>query len=472
MKDGDRETWIGRFTQVKSGEIGSLVLSAGCFFFVMFGYFLLRPLREAMGVQRSMKDLQWLFLITCGVSLLVSLAFGGLVSKVDRKRFIAIAFRLVMGCLLVFAVLLSIDAGEQFRLYTGYVFYVWLSVINLFIVSVFWGLMADLWTLGQGKRLFAVIGIGGTLGALLSSNFTWWLVDTIGPTIQMIIAVVLFELAVQCVIMLDRRAGKEQSCENSSEILHHADQTVPGSIGGQWWDGVRAISRSPYLLGIGMYIVMLAISNTLIYFTQADLVRNEAKELGEQIALFAQLDMWTQLATLLVQLFVTGHLIRRLGVGVALSMLPIVTIAGFMALAYVSKIDGIEGWKVFGVLAVFSAIHRATRYAIIRPARETLFSVVPTSEKYKAKPIIDGFLYRGGDIAGAGLTGVVGGLSAMVFFTAPLTLLWGGLAVALAMSQQRRAQSARLDRQLENEQIDDTGVGDTGIKHTGIKHTH
>ncbi len=388
-----------------------------------------------------MKDLQWLFLITCGVSLLVSLAFGGLVSKVDRKRFIAIAFRLMMGCLLVFVVLLSIDAGDRFRLYTGYVFYVWLSVINLFIVSVFWGLMADIWTLDQAKRLFAVVGIGGTIGALLSSNFTWWLADTIGPAMQMIIAIVMFELAVRCVRALHRRADRHRDVDILSTTPQTQDQAKSGRVGGQWWDGIKALLQSPYLLGIGLYIVLLAISNTLIYFTQAQLVIDESDELENQVALFAQLDMWTQLATLLVQLFVTGHIIKRLGVGVALALLPIVTVVGFASLAYISSIDGIEGWKIFGVFAAFNAIHRATRYAIVRPGRETLFSVVPASEKYKAKPIIDVFLYRGGDIARAGLTVLIGGLTAMAMFTAPLALLWGGLGISLAIAQHRKSES-------------------------------
>ncbi|NQX95997.1 MAG: MFS transporter, partial [Erythrobacter sp.] len=165
---------FARFLQVREGELGRVLLSGGCFFLLLFGYFLLRPIREAMGVQRSMRDLQWLFLVTCGVSLIVTLAFGGVVARFDRKRFITIAYRVVIVCLLGFIAAQQLLSGDQLVL-SGYVFYVWLSVVNLFIISVFWALMADVWSLKQGKRLFATIGIGGTLGAFLGSNFVWWL---------------------------------------------------------------------------------------------------------------------------------------------------------------------------------------------------------------------------------------------------------------------------------------------------------
>lgn len=428
-------------------------MSAACFFFLLFGYFLLRPIREAMGVQRGMDELRWLFITTCFVSLIVTLAFGGVVSRMDRKRFISLAYRAVMVCLLGFIVARQV-LSDDLRVYSGYVYYVGLSVVNLFMTSVFWGFMADVWSLGQGKRLFAAIGIGGTLGALLGSNFVWWLAEHLQPWMQIGVAIVAFELAVQCVRLIDRGAQPVPLHSRSINATtgEHADEK-PDVISGSWIDGMRAMVRSPYLLGIGLYITMLAISNTMIYFTQARLVVDASDELSGRIALFAQLDMWTQVATLLVQLFVTAHIIRRLGIGVALALLPIVTLVGFAVLAWVSRIEGVQGWQVFAVFASFNAIHRATRYAVIRPARETLFSVVPTGEKYKAKPIVDVFLYRGGDVAGAGveraIAGAGWGLMGMAMVAAPLAVLWGGLAFALARAQHRRASG--MDDQSEVE---------------------
>lgn len=447
---------VARVIPVERGEWGRVLLSGGCFFFLLFGYFLLRPIREAMGVQRSMSDLRWLFLITCGVSLFVTLAFGGVVSRMDRKRFISLAYRVVMICLLVFIVARQL-LGESGLLYSGYVFYVWLSVVNLFITSVFWAFMADVWRLDQGKRLYATIGIGGTLGAILGSNFVWWLAEQIPTWVQISIAIVAFELAVQCVRVLDRRdrAIEHERVINATTGEHRDAKSDP--IGGSWRDGARTMLRSPYLMGIGLYIVFVAISSTLLYFTQANLVTRASDELNQRIALFAQLDMWTQVATLLVQLFVTAHIIKRLGIGIALSILPVLTCVGFIALAWVDRIDGVAPWQVFAVFATFNALHRATRYAVIRPARETLFSVVPRDEKYKAKPIVDVFLYRGGDVAGTGVERAVAGaglgLVGMAMVAAPLAVIWGGLAFTLALSQHRRA-----------EQINDEN--ETGINNT------
>jgi len=419
-------------------ERRAVVISGLFFFFLLFGYYLLRPLREAMGVERGMNDLRWLFLCTCIASLVVTLAFGGLVSRLVRGRFIPIAYRAVMACIIVFMIARA-GFGDDARIYTGYVFYVWLSVVNLFMVSVFWSFMADTWSLDQGKRLYPAIGVGGTLGALVGSLVAWNMASMIGPIWQMGLAVVCFECALRSMKQLDRatdmqRGGKEPIRDTSS-------------IGGNWIDGAIAVLRSPYLLGIGFYIALISVSSTLIYFTQAHIVVNAAEELESRIALFAKLDVWAQLATLLVQLFITRELIRRLGIGMTLAILPIVIVLGFTALSWTAGREGIEPWQVFAVFAAFNAIQRATRYAIIRPARETLFNVVPKEEKYKAKPIVDVFLYRGGDAAGVGVEQglvVLGiGLGGLAMATAPLAVLWISLAYALAIAQNRRAERQR-----------------------------
>ncbi len=388
-----------------------------------------------MGVERSMGDLRWLFVTTCAVSLVVSVAFGSLVSRANPRRFITIGYRVVIACLVVF-VLLLLTLNDEQKLYSGYVFYVWLSVVNLFMVSVFWGLMADTWSLKDAKKLYPMIGVGGTLGAMLGSFTAWNTADFIGPIWQMLGACVCFEAGVQVM----RRIKPAPDHQIVNHQAGHQDR-----VGGSWHEGVTTLVRSPYLLGIGLYIVMVAISSTLIYFTQAEIVSRAEAELEQRVALFAQLDLYTQIATLLVQLFVTAQLIKRLGIGFALCVLPLVTLIGFTAVAWVSDRPGIEGWQIFAVFAVFNAAHRASRYAIIRPARETLFSVVTRQEKYKAKPVIDVFLYRGGDVAGAGieraLVGSAIGIWGMVMVAAPLAVLWSGLAIMLAMMQHRRASS-------------------------------
>jgi AAA family ATP:ADP antiporter len=190
--------------------------------------------------------------------------------------------------------------------------------------------------------------------------------------------------------------------------------------------------KSPYLLGIGAYIVLMAISNTMIYFTQADVILDHTDTFSERVGSFAQFDMLAQIATLITQMFVTTRLIGKLGVGATLAILPGVTVAGFAVLAV---------WPLYGVMALFQALHRATRYAISRPARETLFSVVPPAEKYKAKPVVDVFLYRGGDVAGVGIDGALRALGSLAWVaaaTVPLAAVWGVLSIGLGRAQKRR----------------------------------
>ena len=212
-----------------------------------------------------------------------------------------------------------------------------------------------------------------------------------------------------------------------------AGQQDGEQIGGSFWDGATAVATSPYLLGIGGYIVLLAISNTMIYFTQANIILDNTDTFSQRLGSFAQFDMLAQIATLITQMFITTHLIRRLGVGWTLTILPLVTVTGFAVLAV---------WPVYGVMAIFQALHRATRYAVARPARETLFSVVPPAEKYKAKPLVDVFLYRAGDVAGAGIDGALRAfglaLGWVAAATVPLAAIWVVLSVGLGKAQTRR----------------------------------
>lgn len=423
---------MGSVLPVGRGEWRGVLLSLGYFFLVLFGYGLLRPVREAMGVERSMGDLRVLFYVTCGVSLLVAVGFGGLVARLDRVRFIGVGHVLVAMCLGVFiAARWAVDDAQ--RVWVGYGFYVWLSVVNLFLTSVFWAFMADVWRLEQGKRLFPVIAVGGTLGALTGSSFVWWLAEKIGVDWQMGLAAGCFLLTVPLVWMLDVGDRKEWRAGGAGGVAG------PTRVGGDWLAGVVLLARSPYLLGTGLYVVCMTVSSTLLYFTRSKLVSNAAEELERRVSMFAQMDAWTQGATLFVQLFVTGRLMRHLGVGVTLAVLPLVTVAGFGLLAWMERRGGMEGWQVFGAVAGFNAVHSATRYAVARPSRETLFSVVSAEEKYKAKPVIDLFLYRGGDVAGAWLTGLAVGLWGMLMLALPLAAVWGGLCVALAVAQRHRA---------------------------------
>lgn len=440
---------VARLLNFHRGEMPLALMSAGFYFTVLCGYFFLRPVREAMGVSRGMGDLRWLFIATSVVSLIVVLMFGGVVSRLDRRRFIPIGYLFVIVCLLAFAGLLIADGlaggglvGTEAETTTarvvGYTYYVWLSVISLFVNSLFWAFMVDIFDVGQGKRMFAFIGIGGTLGALAGG----WATKSISrltdsvylPAGLMLIGALFFGLAILVMLALDRRAVRSDHSQlGRGETAGSGGGASRQPIGGQFWGGLTTVLRSPYLLGIAAYIVLMAISNTLVYFTQAGVILESTDTFSQRVGSFALFDTLAQLATLLTQIFVTTRLIKRLGVGGTLMVMPLVTVVGFGVLAV---------WPVYGVMAIFAALHRASRYAVSRPARETLFSVVPAEAKYKAKPLIDVFLYRGGDVAGvalesglkaAGLS--IGGLAAA---TVPLAGIWGVLCVVLGRAQARR----------------------------------
>ncbi len=414
-----------RVLRLHPGEALPVAMCAGYFFLVLLGYSMLRPVREAMGVERSMDDLRILFIATCAVSLVVAVGFGGFVARLDRARFIRVGHLGVAACLGAFVVARA-TLDERHLLALGYAFYVWLSVVNLFLTSVFWSFMADVWRFDQSKRVFPVIAVGGTLGAVVGSSLVWWTFEHVGVSWQMTLSGACFVFALPLVGAIDRR-------ERAGE--------PPARVGGSWASGLALVLRSPYLLGAAAYVVFMTISNTLLYFTRAQLVSDQADELHRRVSMFAQMDAWTQGTTLFVQLFITGRMMRRLGIGVTLAVLPVVTVAGFAALAWLDR-AGIEPWRMFGAVTAFSAVHTATRYAVARPTRETLFSVVSEEEKYKAKPVIDMFFYRGGDVAGAGLTTLAATMWGMLMLAAPLAAVWGGMCVWLAHAQRRRAAAA------------------------------
>ncbi|MCH8811718.1 MAG: MFS transporter [Gemmatimonadetes bacterium] len=447
---------VSRILNIKKEERPLALLSAAYFFCILCGYFFLRPVRDAMGVARGMDELRWLFVGTAVVSLLCVLAFGGVVARTNRRRFIPMGYFFVIACLILFAGMLiadgvagggliGTDTETDVARYVGYTFFVWLSTANLFVTSVFWAFMVDIFDVRQGKRLFAFIGIGGTLGAIVggwATNVISGMTDSVYlPAGLMLTGAAFFGLAIVVMLTLDRRvfgSQRSQLTADGAAIEGHQragdrDAAGEGSIGGTFWEGAQAVVRSPYLLGIGAYIVLMAISNTLIYFTQALVISNNTDTFSELVAGFALFDALAQVATLFVQIFVTTHVIKRIGVGWTLVILPVVTMAGFAILS---------AWTVFGVMAVFQAVHRATRYAVSRPARETLWSVVSPSEKYKAKPFVDVFLYRGGDVAGVGVDAGFAAMGLTLAWVAasivPVAGVWAVLCLALGRAQQAK----------------------------------
>jgi AAA family ATP:ADP antiporter len=309
------------------------------------------------------------------------------------------------------------------------VFFVWISVFNLFAVSVFWSFMADLYSSEQGKRLFAFIAAGGSAGALAGPALTIWLAVPLGPANLLVIAALLLEAAVLCVKRL------ESVSSESEKQLHR--QTEAQAIGGGWFDGLVLLLRSPYLAGIALWVSLLSVAGTFLYFQQANIVAAASDDPAVRTRMFAGIDLAVGLLTVAVQFFATGRLIGRFGIGAAVAFLPLVFAAGFAALAAA---------PVLAVVVGFQALQRTANFAVSNPAREVLFTVLEREEKYKAKNVIDIVVFRGGDALSGWLFAALRAagleLGAISLATVPVTVAWLALALALGRMHEKRARDS------------------------------
>jgi ATP:ADP antiporter, AAA family len=426
-------TAIQRLFNVRRDELTPVLLATLFFFCVLTALMVLRPARDALGMQRGIEAVRWLFMGTALVTLMVNPVFGWLVSHFRRLHFIAATYLFFACSLLTFYLLLSF-APEAIGVTSGQVFYVWFSVFNLFATMLFWALMADRFSLQQSKRFFPLIAAGGTLGAIFGPWLASQLAQPLGTASLLLVAIAFLLLAIGAawaVAMLqpERRPGSD-----NPEAGAAVDEDAV--IGGSAWQGLFAVLRSPYLLGIAGYVIILAVMVTLLYFTRLQMVAALGDDLDLRTTWFARIDLYTQVATLLMQLVLAGHLMRRLGVPLTMALLPLTVALGFVGLAMVGSL---------AALIVFEAAFRSVQRAVMRPARETLYTVVSREEKYKAKAFIDTFVYRGGDVVGAQTEGLLDrlglGLAALASVAVPLAVVWAMLGIWLGRAQQRLAAS-------------------------------
>jgi AAA family ATP:ADP antiporter len=409
--------------EARPEEIRALLWSFCYFFFLLASYFILRPLRDEMGAAAGRDILQWLFTATFFAMLLASPIFAAAIARLPRRRFIPLVYRFFILNLAVFWILLQIDA---WRVETARVFFVWVSVFNLFAVSVFWSFMADLYRTEQSKRLFGFIAAGGTAGTLLGSTVTVTLAGAFGPVNLLLVAGVLLELAVFCAIRLERAAPKKEETERQQ-----AGDAQP--MGGGMFDGFMLILRSPYLAGIAAWVALLSLAGTFLYFMQIDVVRAASPDPATRTRIFAGIDLAANLLTLSLQFLATGAIVKRIGAGPSAAVLPVVFAAGFAALAIAPGL---------AVIVVFQVLQRVANFAFSNPAREIFFTSVAVDEKYKAKNLIDTAVLRGGDVVFSwfftGLRGLGLGMAGVAAVAIPLMAVWAAVALALGRAQERR----------------------------------
>ena len=407
------------------------VLLAGLFFFcILTALMLLRPARDALGMERGIDSVRWLFIGTALVTLAVNPVFGWLVSRLRRLQAIGATYGFFALSLAGFWALLVFAPGAV-GARSGQVFYVWFSVFNLFVTMVFWALLADRFSSDQGKRVFALISVGGTMGAIFGPWLAGRLADPLGTPALLLVAAGFLVLGLGLAWLLVRIAPDRPDAAGRLGQARGIDRE---RLGGSAWAGFAAVFRSRYLTGIAGYVLLMTVVATFIYFTRLQMVAALADDLDARTEIFANIDMWTQVSVLLLQLTMTGKIIRRFGLGVALAILPLATAVGFIGLAIYGS---------FVVLVLLEAANRAVQRGITRPAREALFTVVSREDKYKAKAFIDTFVYRAGDVVGAQTEGALGRLGlamgGLASVVVPLALAWAALSIWLGRAQDRRA---------------------------------
>lgn len=416
---------LARVVRARSGELKPVLLAFGYFFFVLACYYVLRPVRDEMGIRSGVRNLPWLFTATFVASLVIAPIYAALVARLKRASFIPLVYGFLILNILAFWGLLTAGA---YAAQTAIVFFVWITVFSVFAVSVFWSFMADLFSADQAKRLYPVIAAGGSLGGFAGSATVTGLAKVIGPANLLGVAAVLLALALACAMALERQP-----------VAREPSQKATGqgaAVGGGWLAGVATILKSPYIGGIALWVVLLSLANTFAYYMQAEVISAANLDSASRTQIFGAIDLATNILIPLTQLLITGFLLRRVGIGPTLAIVALVAVAGFLALAAAPLLAVVVGVQV---------AYRAGSFALSNPAREALWPVVRREAKYKAKNVVDNVVFRGSDVANAWLyntlSAVAGlGVAGVALVGATVSAGWIALSIGLGRAQARKAQ--------------------------------
>ncbi len=416
---------LRRVVAIEPGEGAALGWAWLYIFALLVAYYIMRPIRDEMGVAGGVKNLPWLFTGTLLAMIVVNVPFGWLVRSLPRVQFIAVTYRFFAVNILVFVALLWL-ADKAASVWVGRAFFIWLSVFNLFVVSVFWAMIVDTFDSDQGKRLFASIAAGATLGAVFGSSIVVGLARHVPQTALLAAAAVLLEVAVFGARRLSRHATTMRQVERAI-----ADERVGGGI----LAGFTKTFSSVYLANTALFLLLFSITSTFLYFEVTGAAATAYKDRAARTDFFATIDLYTNLATLGIQLFLAGRILRWLGITLTLALLPAASVIGFGVLA---------GVPTLAALVAFQVVRRAGNFAIARPTREILFTVVAREDRYKAKAFIDTVIYRLGDQIGAWSTDLLPhgiGTVPIALVCIPLSLLWLANSLWLGRRQERLARA-------------------------------
>ena len=420
---GAVERALARVVRIEPAEAAGVLWSFAYFFSVLCAYYILRPLRDEMGVTVGPDGLKWLFVIVFVVMLAAVPLFGWVVSRFARRRIVPLIYGFFIANLAVFWIVFR--AGLHGAIVAG-TFFVWVSVFNLFVVSLFWSLMSDLWRNDQAKRLYGFIAAGGTAGAFAGPLITQSLVRLIGPDHLLIVSGILLAAALVATVKL---RGLFAGLSGG-----HGDEEPVGRRG--LLEGAAAVWRSPYLFRIALWILLGNFVGTFFYLEQARIVGETLADRTARVELFARVDLAVSVLTILVQVFLTARVMQGFGVGVTAALLPASAALGLLALAISPTL--------FVVVAVL-AMERTVTFALANPAMKVLYTLVEPEEKYKAQNFNDTVVFRGGDAASAwvlnGFRALGWSFGAVVAVTLPAALAW--LWLSFALGRQHRERAAR-----------------------------
>lgn len=415
---------IGKFVELEDDtELAGLLWATAYGFFIMFSYYILRAVRDEI----SSADRGNLQIIWTAVFLTMMVAvplYSWLTSKFSRGVFIPLTNRVFIACLVGFWLSL-VFLPDGARPWIDRVFYVYSSVFALFVVTVFWGLVADCFTNAQGRRMFAFIAVGSSIGGVAGSTVTATLAEAVPVFSLLLIACVPLEIASWCALVLHRRFAT-----GSVTTEGERDRVVEGNA----WSGMKAVFRSPYLMGIAAFIALMTFVSTMLYFQQAHLIAEAFTDRGVRTAFFAKIDLAVNVLTIAFQVYLTARIMKWVGVGITLAAIPVLMTLGFLSLGV---------YPTLAVLVATQVIYRAGRYGLTKPAREVLWTVLGREAKYKSKPFLDAAVYRGGDLVSgwiyAGLAAVGFSIGAISLVAAPVAGVWAILAIYLGRQQESMA---------------------------------
>ncbi len=420
---------LARVVTVEPAERAGLAWSFVYFFCVLAAYYIVRPVRDEMGVVAGKDGLERIFIYVFLVMLAAVPVFSKIVASVSRRLVVPVIYVFFIANLIAFRVALGF--GESKLLAQS--FFVWASVFNLFTISLFWIVMSEHWGSEQAKRLYGFIAAGGSIGGIVGPFIAQSLVQVIGPDNLLLVSAVFLGLA----LMAAMQVRAAFSGLKSQTVAERAPSPERDSL----FKGAEQVWRSPYLFQIALAILVANVVSTFFYLEQAGIVGGAITDRAERVQLFARMDLTVSVLTIAMQVLLTRVVMQRMGVGIAAGLLPVAALLGFVALAVK---------PVLWVIVTVVVIERAITFSIASPAMRVLYTLVEPDEKYRAQNFIDTVVYRGGDAISGSLFSVMTKTFAMAsagvaVVSIPLALLW--LAICLGLGKRHAERAAEMDRE-------------------------